>query len=89
MTSKDAFYLPSIFRSFQGFRTVDIKEWRKESLIQIILEKEVDKIHYCGRCGEELGAMHDRYLLKVKHLKMMGWNVELCFWREKRKCYGC
>jgi transposase len=33
--------------------------------------------------------MKDRYHVQAKHLKVMGWAVEVCFFREKRHCGNC
>src|SRR5690606_3106368 len=68
---------------------IDIKEYRKDQRIELILEKTLDRKHYCCRCGHELGAKKDDYRIKAKHLKMMGWQVDIIFWREKRYCPQC
>lgn len=82
-------YIPQAFRNFQGFNVKDIKEWRTEQRIEIFLDRDEEKQQFCGRCGSELGNYHDQHKLRVKHLKMMGWQVELIFFREKRKCGTC
>jgi transposase len=46
-------------------------------------------LQLCGRCGGELGAYNDQYQIRAKHLRMMGWQVEVVFWREKRHCPNC
>lgn len=82
-------YLPYIFRSFQGFQTKDIKEFIKDQRMQIILESDKGRKRLCSRCGHELGAMHDRYWVRAKHLRAFNWQVEVCFFREKRHCPNC
>ncbi len=82
-------YIPQAFKNFHGFLVRDIKEWRSEQRIEIILEKDPNKEQFCCRCGSELGLYHDQYKLRSKHLKMMGWQVEVVFSREKRKCEAC
>lgn len=82
-------YIPYIFKSFQGFQTKDVKEFRKECRMEIVLESNKDRKRICNRCGHELGAMHDRYWVKAKHLKAFNWSVEVCFFREKRHCGNC
>lgn len=89
MDAKARGYLPYIFRSFQGFQTKDIKEFRKECRMELVLESDKDRRRICNRCGHELGAMHDRYWVKAKHLKAFNWSVEVCFFREKRHCANC
>ena len=48
MGSTASIYLPQVFRSFQGFSVVDVKEWRESKLIEIILIKTDDKKHFCS-----------------------------------------
>lgn len=82
-------YLPYIFRSFQGFQTKDIKEFIKTQQMEIVLESKKDRKRLCNKCGHELGALHDRYWVKARHLKAFNWNVSVCFFREKRHCSNC
>jgi transposase len=89
MDAKASGYLPYIFRSFQGFQTVDVKEFRKDCRMELILESNKDRVRLCNRCGHKLGPMHDRYWVKARHLKAFNWNVEVCFFREKRWCENC
>lgn len=89
MESKAQQYLPQVLRSFQGFDVADLKEWRSRCHLEVILVKNETRRHLCWRCGLELGAMNGRYLVRAKHLRMMGWSVSICFWREKRHCLGC
>jgi transposase len=89
MDAKAQGYLPYIFRSFQGFQTKDIKEFIKDCRMEIILESDKERKRLCNRCGHELGHLHDRYWVKAKHLKAFNWNVEVCFFREKRHCSTC
>lgn len=89
MKPKAEIYIPQVFRTFQGFDIKDIKEWRDERRMELILEKQADREHFCCRCGCNLGRMDGRYWLRAHHLKVMGWTVIVCFWREKRFCPVC
>ena len=82
-------YIPYCFRSFQGFSVVDIKEYRESAHMQIILSRDKDDPRVCARCGEGLGAYHDRYSVEARHLRVCGWTVSVCFFREKRHCQSC
>lgn len=82
-------YLPYIFRSFQGFRTKDVKEFISTKQMEIYLESNPERVRLCSCCGGKLGAMHDRYWVKARHLKAFNWNVSVCFFREKRFCSAC
>jgi transposase len=89
MGSKAKVYLPAVFKTFQGFDVIDLKENRIRKSIEIILEKNDERNHQCARCGETLGFQHDRYRVRAKHLRLMGWDVSVVFYREKRFCPGC
>jgi transposase len=89
MEAKAEFYIPQVFRSFQGFDIRDIKEYRDTRRMEIILESKPDREHFCCRCGCDLEAQDGRYWLKSHHLRVMGWTVVVCFWREKRFCPAC
>ena len=89
MSSTASFYLPQVFRNFQGFSVLDIKEWRKDERLEIILEATPDKEHICSCCGGVLGRQDGRYWVKAKHMRIMSWLVEVHFWREKRHCPTC
>jgi transposase len=89
LAPRASIYLPQVFRSFQGFDVEDIKEWRGERRLEIILKKTPDKIHICSRCGGTLGRQDGRYWLKAHHMRIMSWTVVVSFWREKRHCRAC
>ena len=86
---KPRFYVPKCLQQFQGFFVRDIKEWSSERRVEVHLEHKPNTEQYCRKCGCELGAYHDQYKLRAKHLKMMGWQVEIVFYREKRFCSSC
>jgi transposase len=89
MDAKGSFYVPYIFRSFQGFSVKDIKEFHQTCHMQIVLEKDESQVPLCSACGHKLGHYHDRYSMEVKHLKVFGWSASLVFFREKRHCDVC
>ena len=89
METKTNTYIPQVFRSFQGFNVKDIKEWRNTKRMEIILESNPEREHFCCRCGCDLGRMNGGYLLRCHHMRAMGWLVVVCVWREKRFCPAC
>lgn len=89
MDAKVPKYLPLIFRSFQGYVTKDVKEFKSEHRMQIHLESEPDRVRLCNACGHKLAHYHDRYFVRAKHIRAFNWNVEICFFREKRHCPNC
>lgn len=80
METKAQIYIPQVFRSFQGYNVVDIKEYRNEHRMEIILEKTEDHVYICNHCGCKLGNQHSRYFVRAKHLKVCNWHVTICFW---------
>lgn len=89
MDAKTGFYIPEVFRSFQGFQIKDIKEWRKKRETELILEQEPGREHFCNRCGNLQGSQKERTYIRARHQRMMGWSVTVSFWREKRYCPKC
>jgi transposase len=89
MESQGQLYIPQVFRSFQGFEIKDIKEWKSIRRMELILESKAEREHWCSRCGCDLGAMDGRYWVRSHHMRVMGWTVAVCFWREKRYCPNC
>lgn len=86
---KASVYIPYVFRSFQGFSVEDIKEYQSKRHMEIILKKDAERKHQCCRCGHELGAQDSRYYVRARHMRIFGWTVSACFWREKRHCPKC
>jgi transposase len=82
-------YLPQVLRSFQGFQVLDIKEWSSEKRMEIILEHDPEVKPLCEWCGLELGVYHDRYSMRVKHMRIMDWKTELRFWKHRHWCSFC
>ncbi len=89
MSTQGQGYLPHIFRYFQGYTVSDIKEFHSKQLMELHLVSNSDRVKLCNCCGEVLGAMHDRYFVKARHLRAFNWMVVVCFWREKRHCLNC
>lgn len=89
MNSKAQVYVPHFLNAFQGFSVLDLKEYRSEQRMDIILEKKEGKEHFCSVCGCKLGAQKDRYWVKARHMKIFNWHVTVGFWREKRDCPDC
>ena len=89
MDAKVGNYLPYVFRNFQGFKTVDVREFIKEQRMELVLEPESNRSRICNACGEALGELHSRYHVKARHLRAFGWTVSVTFFREKRHCANC
>ncbi len=89
MQTKTPVYVPAVFRSFQGFDVEDIKEFRTEQRLEVWLKKSEGKVHLCSHCGNKLGNQEGRYVVRAQHLKVCNWQLQVCFWREKRWCEKC
>lgn len=89
MDHKASQYVPVCFRSFQGFITVDLKESVTDQTMTLVLKKEPGRVHLCGCCGGKQGAYHSRYPIVARHMRMMGWFVNVEFYRERRWCEVC
>ena len=86
---KPRFYVPACLREFQGFFVRDIKDYTRDRRVEIYLEQKPEAARKCHRCKSKLGTYHDNHRVTAKHLKMMGWQVDIIFFREKRFCIGC
>ena len=75
MEPKADIYIPAVFRSFQGFQIKDIREFRQAQRMELVLEGAPNREHICDRCGHVLGRQRDRYWLRSRHLRVMGWLV--------------
>lgn len=82
-------YFPYFINNFQGFKTVDLKESRKNSHVKIILEAEADLKHKCAKCGENLGRIHSRYFKEAKHLKVCSFTTSVLIPVVKAECKTC
>ncbi len=83
------YYIPEAFRSFQGFVVKDIREFRLEHRMEIHLKHAEDGKPHCSRCGCRLGTYKTKHPLTLKHLRMMGWQVEVFLYRHKYWCEEC
>jgi transposase len=57
--------------------------------MEIHFERDSHTTAICNACGSRLGHYHDQYLMKVKHLRVFDWSVEVHFMRNKYKCIHC
>ena len=89
MDGKAQRYLPYIFRSFQGFRTTDVKEFHGKQHMELVLESEPDHVKLCGVCGNKLGDIHDPNWVRAPPLCGRSPPRCVCFFREKRHCDTC
>jgi transposase len=89
MEAKPSIYIPLVFRDFQGFQVLDIKEFQSKLEMEIILSPVEGKEHFCTVCDSKLGAQDGGYWVRARHMRMMNWAVFVEFRREKRHCPKC
>jgi len=82
-------YFPYVLNNFQGYKTKDLKESRKNRHIRIILEHKEESAHLCGRCGDELGRIHSTYFKEAKHLKICSFSSSVVIPVVKAHCKTC
>lgn len=82
-------YFPKVLNNFQGYRTKDLKESRKNMHIQIVLEHADDTTHLCGRCGEKLGRIRGKYFVEARHLKVCSFTSSVLVPVVKAECKSC
>src|SRR5438270_8907728 len=81
--------IPRIARQYDGYETVDFKEFLAERRIEIHLGRRADKSFTCGRCGEQLLAQRGRYRLRLETLPILGLRCFVYLWRHKGECRRC
>lgn len=75
---------------FDGFRVLDFKEFLRDGVIEIWLEKDPEKAAWsCHRCGHELRARRGKHRMCLEGLPILGNRVLVHLWREKGDCPRC
>jgi transposase len=85
---KSAMTIPRFARSFDGFETVDFKEFLAVGRIEIHLRSTEQRFE-CSRCGEGLTVERGKYRLKLEHLPIAGVRAFVFLWRRKGYCRKC
>ena len=75
------------FLKFQGFNTIEFKEWLTKRLIEIYIEPAEEM--KCCRCGECLDKQHSSYKMKVRDLDIKIFKTVIIFNRRKGYCNKC
>ena len=89
MEAKARIYVPHAFRNFQGFSVVDVKESIVSRQMELWLRAEETHRPLCSRCGGLLGAKHDHYRVRARHMRCFDWTVTVVFFRSKHWCPHC
>jgi transposase len=81
--------IPRFANNFEGYETVDMKEFLASGEIELHLVRSSTKKFRCHRCATELGAERGRYRLKLEAMPIMGFRTFVYFWRHKGNCSKC
>lgn len=77
------------FLRFEGYETLDMKEFLSQGFIEVPLEAKADRKRLCCRCETELQAERGRYPVKLRGLAVMQFRLILKFFRYKGHCPKC
>lgn len=75
------------FLQFQGFKTVELKEWLSKGYVEVFLEP-VQEMR-CYKCDTDLQSCKDMYRIKVRHLNICNYLFILIINRRKGLCPNC
>lgn len=83
--------MPSIprFTHFDGYETIDVKEYLKDGRIEIHLERKSERVLDCYRCGEPLKDVRGRYRQRLQGMPIFGYRSVIVFWRLVGYCGLC
>ncbi len=79
-------FIPRMFK-FQGFLTVELKEWLSKGYIEVILCAEQEM--QCFKCKHKLSKVTSGYDMKVRHLSILQYKCFLIFKRRVGYCSNC
>jgi transposase len=77
------------FVLYEGYETLDMKEFLKEGRIEIHLDRKTDKPFDCFRCSTQMTALRGRYRLRLKELPIMEYQCQVILWRYQGYCPKC
>ena len=77
------------FLRFEGYETLDMKEFLSQGYIEVPLERKGDKPFCCWKCHTQLGALRGRYPVRVRGLAILRFDLVIKFWRYKGHCSKC
>lgn len=77
------------FLQFEGYETLDFKEFLSQGYIEVPLEAKADRRRLCSRCEEELTVERGRYPVKLRGLAVLQFRLIVKLWRYKGYCPNC
>ena len=77
------------FLQFEGYETLDFKEFLSLGFIEVPLEAKADRKRLCSRCETELGAQRGHYAVKLRGLSVMQFRLIVKLYRYKGHCPKC
>lgn len=81
--------IPRFTRGFEGFDTIDFKEFLLDGYIEIHLRCKSEKPFNCHRCGVGLTQLRGKHKLRLETLPVLGLRCFVHLWRRKGHCPSC
>ncbi len=77
------------FLQFEGYETLDMKEFLSQGFIEVPLEAKEDRVRLCSRCDTPLTHERGRYPVKLRGLAILRFRLIVKFFRFKGHCPKC
>jgi len=77
------------FLQFEGYETLDFKEFLSQGFIEVPLEGKADRKRVCSRCETALGAERGHYPVKLRGLAVLQFRLIVKLFRYKGHCPKC
>lgn len=81
--------IPRFAKVFEGYETIDFKEFLEAGKIDIILKRRDEKLVICHRCQTELTKISGKHKVVLEGLGIMGSRTFIHLWRVKGFCSKC
>lgn len=81
--------IPRFAKVFEGYETIDFREFLEAGKIEIVLRRRDEKKTHCHRCQTELIKVSGRHKIVLEGLGIMGNRTFIHFWRLKGFCMNC
>lgn len=77
------------FLQFEGYETLDFKEFLTLGFIEVPLEAKADRKRLCNRCESELTHERGRYPIKLRGMAVLNFKLIIKLFRFKGHCPKC
>lgn len=77
------------FLQFEGYETLDFKEFLSQGFIEVPLQAKSDRKRLCFRCETPLGVERGHYAVKLRGLAVLQFKLVIKLYRYKGHCSRC